>query len=153
MVVEKSRNINSFNMSALVGTVSYQFIHFSMNADTLKSRTKSFAVTVGKLCQLINSDPLLKAYANQLIRSSSSVGANYRAACRAKSGRDFLNKLKIVEEECDECMFFLELIGDLKYEHRELIKPIWKEANELLSIIVASINTTRKSLRTKQKKP
>ena len=123
-----------------------------MNADQLKDRTKSFAADVARFCQIIHPNPLLKPYANQLIRASSSVGANYRAACRAKSGRDFLNKLKIVEEECDECMFFLELISMLNPDQRESITPIWREANEILSIIVSSIGTTRKSLNTKSKK-
>lgn len=131
---------------------TYNHKILNMNADQLKDRTKSFAADVARFCQIIHPDPLLKPYANQLIRASSSVGANYRAACRAKSGRDFLNKLKIVEEECDECMFFLELICDLKSDFREAIAPIWKEANEILSIIVSSIGTTRKSLNNKSRK-
>ncbi len=116
-----------------------------MNADQLKTRTKGFAADVARFCSSIYSDSLLKPYANQLIRASSSVGANYRAACRAKSGRDFIYKLKIVEEECDECMFFLELISELKPESDSQIKPMWSEANEILSIIVASIGTARRN--------
>ena len=116
-----------------------------MNADQLKNRTKRFAVDMALFCQLIISDILLRSYANQLIRASGSVGANYRAACRAKSGADFINKMKIVEEECDECMFFLELIKELKPDSQASIDPIWKEANEILSIIVASIGTARRS--------
>ncbi len=116
-----------------------------MNADQLKDRTKSFAVSVARFCQQIHANPLLKPYANQLIRASSSVGANYRAACRAKSSADFIYKLKIVEEECDECMFFLELIQELKPESQSVIESSWKEANEILSIIVASIGTARRN--------
>jgi len=117
-----------------------------MTSNDLKKRTLKFGVDIAGFCKLIYSDSLLKAYANQLIRASSSVGANYRAACRAKSGKDFINKLKIVEEECDECMFFLELIKELKPNSESSIDPILKEGNEILSIIVASIRTARKSL-------
>ncbi len=82
-------------------------------------------------------------YSNQLIRSSSSPGANYRAACRAKSTADFINKLKIVEEELDESIFFLELIDHFNEEYSEENKLIIKEANELLAITVQSIKTSR----------
>lgn len=122
-----------------------------MTAEELKKRTLRFGVDVALFCRVIFPDTLLKPYANQLIRASSSVGANYRAACRAKSGKDFINKLKIVEEECDECMFFLELIKELKPDSKSSIDPMWKEANEILSIIVASISTTRRSLNQSKK--
>jgi four helix bundle protein len=84
------------------------------------------------------------AYSKQLIRSSSSVGANYRAACRAKSLADFINKLKIVEEEADESIYFLELIDQLDSSYKKELDPLIKEGNELLSIIVASINTSKR---------
>jgi four helix bundle protein len=87
------------------------------------------------------------AYVNQLIRCSSSVGANYRASQRAKSGADFINKLKIVEEEADESNFFLEIIHEItKLEKLNLnseIEPLLKESNELVAIIVSSIKTAR----------
>ncbi len=117
-----------------------------MTAEELKNRTLRFGVDVALFSKTIYENPILRPYANQLIRASSSVGANYRAACRAKSGKDFLNKLKIVEEECDECMFFFELLKELKPDCNTLVDPLWKEANEILSIIVASISTTRKKL-------
>lgn len=116
-----------------------------MNADQLKDRTKRFAADIALFCKTIYPNPLLKPYANQLVRASSSVGANYRAACRAKSSSDFIYKLKIVEEECDECMFFLELIQELKPDSKRVIEPSWIEANEILSIIVASISTARRN--------
>lgn len=84
-------------------------------------------------------------YIRQVIRSSSSVGANYRAACRGKSPADFINKLKIVEEEADETVFFLELILEFETKCEAEIKTLIKEGNELLAIFVASINTARKS--------
>lgn len=85
-------------------------------------------------------------YKRQLIRCSSSVGANYRAACRAKSTKDFLNKLKIVEEELDETMYFIELITEIKPELNTLWKKSYDESEELLKIIVKSIGTVRYKL-------
>ncbi|WP_242670073.1 four helix bundle protein [Gramella sp. KN1008] len=76
----------------------------------LKERTKRFIIECWNFCAKIPHSREYNAYANQLIRSSSSVGANYRAAQRAKSDADFINKLKIVEEEADESMYFLELL-------------------------------------------
>lgn len=75
----------------------------------LKNRYKSFAIETGVLIQQLPKSIINTAYSNQLIRSSSSPGTNYRAACRAKSTADFINKLKIVEEELDESTYFLEL--------------------------------------------
>lgn len=85
-------------------------------------------------------------YKRQLIRCSSSVGANYRAACRAKSTKDFLNKLKIVEEELDETMYFIELIREIKPKLNILWKKSYDESEELLKIIVKSIGTVRYKL-------
>ena len=79
--------------------------------EELLNRTKQFAIKIFK--ELDNIDHKFIDYKRQLIRSSSSVGANYRAACRAKSSKDFINKLKIVEEELDESLFFMELINEL----------------------------------------
>ncbi len=112
----------------------------------LKERTKKFAVDCWFLCCKIPTSREYNAYVNQLIRSSSSVGANYRAALRGKSTADFINKLKIVEEEADESMYFLELLLQVNNNNREETKGLHSEANEILSIIVASIITARKKL-------
>ncbi|HBX51673.1 MAG: four helix bundle protein [Bacteroidetes bacterium GWF2_33_38] len=112
-----------------------------MNQSELKNRTKKFAIEVFKLCNELESQSNYKSYLNQLIRCSSSVGANYRAACRAKSTPDFINKLKIVEEEIDESAFFLELINELT--NIEKSKELLKEANEITAIIVSSIKTVK----------
>ena len=112
-----------------------------MNQSELKNRTKKFAIEVFKLCNELESQSHYKSYLNQLIRCSSSVGANYRAACRAKSTPDFINKLKIVEEEIDESAFFLELINELT--NIEKSKELLKEANEITAIIVSSIKTVK----------
>ncbi len=112
----------------------------------LKERTKKFAIASWRLCNKLPNGRSFNAYVNQLIRCSSSVGANYRASQRAKSTADFINKLKIVEEEADESMYFLELLMEISEEQfKGEINVLHKEANELLSIIVASINTARKN--------
>ncbi|WP_372917533.1 four helix bundle protein [Salegentibacter sp.] len=112
----------------------------------LKKRTKQFAVDCWFLCKRIPNSREYNAYVNQLIRSSSSVGANYRASQRAKSTADFINKLKIVEEEIDESMFFLELFLEImKDKNVDTIDKLHIEANELLAITVSSINTARRN--------
>lgn len=120
-----------------------------MNSDILKARTKAYSISIGKLIIDFPNNVLNKNYSNQLVRCSNSVGANYRAACRAKSTTDFLNKLKIVEEELDKSMFFLELLLEFNPSFETVIQKNWHEANELLSIVVASIVTIRK----KEQKP
>jgi four helix bundle protein len=114
-----------------------------MKKEEMLQRTKHYAITNAKLVLDIPYNIVNRNYADQLGRSASSSGANYRAACRAKSKADFINKLKIVEEELDETLFFLELLVELNPELKERITPIYKEGNELLSIIVAAINTSR----------
>lgn len=109
----------------------------------LKDRTKRFAIDCWELCSKLPVSREYNAFCNQLIRSSSSVGANYRAACRAKSTPDFINKLKIVEEEADESMYFLELLLEVSDQKLNTMKILHAEANELLSIVVASIKTVR----------
>ena len=114
-----------------------------MTKEELKQRTKSYSIANARLVLSLPNNIVNRNYADQLNRSASSTGANYRAACRAKSKNDFINKLKIVEEELDETLFFLELLTELNPELKEKIEPIYKEGNELLSIIVAAINTLR----------
>jgi four helix bundle protein len=114
-----------------------------MTKEELKQRTKAYALVNARLVLSLPYNIVNKNYSDQLNRSASSTGANYRAACRAKSKNDFINKLKIVEEELEETLFFLELLVELNPELREKIIPIYKEGNELLSIIVAAINTLR----------
>ena len=117
----------------------------------LKARTKKFAIDCGKLCRNFPHSREYNAYVNQLIRSSSSVGANYRASQRGKSTADFINKLKIVEEEADESHFFIEILLELYDLEDESVKNemirLCKEASELVAIIVASINTAKSKLK------
>ena len=92
----------------------------------LKTRTKKFAIDCGRLCRNFPHSREYNAYVNQLIRSSSSVGANYRASQRGKSTADFINKLKIVEEEADESHFFLEILLDL-YDLDDVVRELLKD--------------------------
>ena len=119
-----------------------------MTAEELKKRLKDWAVAVVKFTPKLPNSPEFKAVRNQLVRSAPSAAANYRAACRRKSGKDFLNKLKIVEEELDESMFWLEFTVSLDPSFRPDIVPLYKEADELTAIIVASISTVRKKIKT-----
>ena len=116
----------------------------------LKFRTKRFAVNRWELCKNISKSREFDAWARQLIRCSSSVGANYRASQRARSNADFINKLKIVEEEVDESLYWLELFQEVWNKDSSEIMILKQEANELLAIIVASIKSSR-AKRYKQK--
>lgn len=116
----------------------------------LIDRTFQFAVAVGKLIDRLPYTIANSAYFRQIVRSSSSVGTNYRASQRSKSGRDFINKLKIVEEETDETVYFLQFLAALNEESAHLIEPVTKEGIEILNIIVASINTVRKNVNANQ---
>jgi four helix bundle protein len=111
--------------------------------EILKNRTKQLAADCWQLCTKFPVSREYNAYCNQIIRCSSSVGANYRAACRAKSSADFINKLKIVEEEADESMYFLELFLEVSDKEHVEIKRLRAETNEILSIVVASSKTMR----------
>ena len=122
-----------------------------MTSKELISRFNAFAINVALIIKSLPKDSINVAYSNQLIRSSSSAGANYRAACRAKSTADFINKLKIVEEETDESLYFLELIEHFNPQLKEQIQPLLKEGNSLLAIIVKSLITSKEKLREKLK--
>ena len=118
-----------------------------MKPEELKLRTKSFALRIIKLCEkLIEKGGCARILANQLLRSGTSVGANYRAACIAKNNHDFLNKLKICEEEADETIYWLELLADSGVIRHELLADLIDEAQQLLAIIIASIKTIRANI-------
>lgn len=110
----------------------------------LKLRTKQFSISVVDLCRKLPGNYEGRRLADQLFRSSTSVAANYRAACRARSVKEFIAKLGIVEEEADESLFWMELIEELKLVKPEDLKTIRDENQEILSIIVASIKTAKK---------
>lgn len=113
-----------------------------MDKKELQKRFKKLAIDTARLCLKLPYNICNKVYIDQIVRSSSSSAANYRSACRGKSKPDFLNKLKTVEEELDETMFFYEMLAEFNPENKKDLHVLYLEANELLSIIVASINTT-----------
>jgi four helix bundle protein len=106
-------------------------------------RTKSFALRVIKAVQALPRSDVATTLGRQLLRSGTSVGANYRAACRAKSSADFVNKLKIVEEECDESLYWMELLVEAQLLSKIKLSALIQEADELLSITVAALRTSR----------
>ena len=114
-----------------------------MSIEDLKNRYKKFAIEVALLIQDLPKNTININYSNQLIRSSSSPGANYRAACREKSTADFINKLKIVEEELDESLYFLELLLFFNIKIEDKFKKPMNEGKELLAITVQSLKTSR----------
>ena len=114
-----------------------------MKGENIKERTKDFAIRVLNMASSIPKDFASQNISRQIVRSATSAGANYRAACRSKSRKDFVNKLKIVEEELDETNYWLELIEESNFFPKERISPLIGENNELLSIIVKSIQTAK----------
>jgi four helix bundle protein len=117
-----------------------------MDKKDLQKRFKVLAVKTAKLCMGVPYNIVNKVYIDQIIRSSSSSAANYRAACRGKSKPDFVNKLRTVEEELDETMFFYEMLAEFNSDNKRELRELYIEANELLSIIVASINTANSNI-------
>ncbi len=115
-----------------------------MTEKDLQERMKRFAVSIVKFGEGLPESPGFRTVRNQIVRCGPSTAANYRAACRPKSNADFISKLGTVEEELDETMFWLEFTVALSEDLRPAVAPLWKEGNELLSIIVASINTSKK---------
>ena len=109
----------------------------------LKKRTKQFALRVIKLVQSLPKTQIANVIGNQLLRSSTSVAANYRAACRARSNADFIAKMGIVEEETDESVFWLEMLVDTELISTLSARDLLDEGNQLTAIWVASINTAR----------
>lgn len=115
--------------------------------DLIKIRTKKIGLEVFKLLDELPNKPTSWAVSNQIVRSATSIGANYRAACRAKSPADFIYKLKIVEEEADETIYWLEILEESGLIPKEKLTALKIETNEILAIVVASIKTARKNNR------
>ena len=114
-----------------------------MNKDELKDRFKQFALRIIRLCQSLPKEKTADVIRGQLLRAGTSTGANYRAACRAKSTADFIYKLGIVEEELDESLYWMELLIEAKILKEHLVSELMKEGNELLSIIISSLKTSK----------
>ncbi|MBK8701054.1 MAG: four helix bundle protein [Saprospiraceae bacterium] len=117
-----------------------------MKNQFLKERTKIYSIEIVRFCLRQQTGGVIPSeILKQLLRSSTSVGANYRAACRGKSIADFVNKLKIVVEEADESLFWLELVEELYPSLAEDIESLKIESNEIIAICVSSISTSRKN--------
>jgi four helix bundle protein len=115
------------------------------NGPDLKRRTKAFALRILKLVDALPKTTAGRALASQIVRSGTSVAANYRAACRARSTADFIAKMGIVEEESDETLFWLELLEESELVSATKLAAIKQEANELIAITIASIKTARRN--------
>lgn len=114
-----------------------------MTPDELKERTKAFALRVIRLVDTLPRKRAAEVIGRQILRSASSVGANYRAACRARSKAEFIAKMGIVEEEIDESIYWMELLIDADFIKSRALAALMKEAEEILAIVVSSVNTAR----------
>jgi four helix bundle protein len=114
-----------------------------MDEKTFKTRTKKLAVAIIKEVDKLPRSLAADVIGKQLVRSGTSIGANYRAACRAKSTADMINKMKIVEEESDETEYWLELLVEAGMITQSQIADIYKETDEILAMTVTSIKTLR----------
>ena len=116
-----------------------------MTEDDLKKRTKLFALRILKLVAALPKTIAGRTIGGQLARSGTSVAANYRASCRARSKAEFISRLGVVEEEADESALWLELIIEGGLMKSSLVKPLWVEANELVAIMTSSRKTAARS--------
>jgi len=110
----------------------------------LKKRTKAFALRVIALVESLPRSRTANVIGSQLLRSGTSVGANYRSACRGRSTAEFISKMGIVEEEADESLFWMELLVESGIVKTSKLKPLMEETNEIIAITVSSIKTSRK---------
>ena len=115
-----------------------------VNAESMKERTKRFALAAIRLCRGLPRSTEASIISRQLMRSATSVGANYRSVCRAQSGPDFVSKLGIVLEEADESLFWIELLVDSGLASMEKTRVLRAEAGELVAIFVASLCTAKR---------
>ena len=120
-----------------------------MTNDQLKGRTKMFSIMVINLVEKMPSTISTRVVLNQIVKSATSVGANYRAVCRARIDREFVAKMNIVLEEADETLFWLEIIIDKEWLNKSDVELIWKEGNELTAIFVSSLKTINNRLNLK----
>jgi four helix bundle protein len=122
--------------------------------EQIQSRTKKMALEIIKLSEFLPNKSVGWTFSNQIIRSATSVAANYRAVCRAKSDKDFISKMETVIEEADETLFWLEMIEESKVinQQSEIIN-LKSEVNKLISIFVASVKTVKNRLNQKSSIP
>jgi four helix bundle protein len=139
--IESSRLLqNILSIEAILGLLSG-----IVDELTFKRRTKHFALIVLRLVETLPRKRSAETIGRQLIRSATSVGANYRAACRGRSTADVISKLAVVEEEADESLYWMELLVESGITPKEKVENLMSEANEILAMTVASIKTLKSS--------
>jgi four helix bundle protein len=116
----------------------------NLNQNYLKERTRRFALDIIKLVEKLPKGRTADILARQLLAAGTSVGANYRAACRTRSSPDFISKMGIVEEEADESIYWMELLIDRGLIRKGDITHLLNEANQILAMTVCSIRTARR---------
>jgi len=116
-----------------------------MDEQEFKERTQQLALRIIRLVQALPETPIGGIIGKQLLRSGTSIGANYRAACRARSNADVLAKLAIVEEEADETLYWLELLIKAEIMTEAKLEPLMAETDEIVAMTVASMKTLRRS--------
>ena len=114
-------------------------------ANLLQNRTKAFAVRIIKAFARLPKDEAVRVIGRQSLRSGTSLAANYRAACRARSAADFISKISVVVEETDETLFWFELLVEAELAKKNLVEPLMKECQELLKIFSASLATAKRN--------
>ena len=114
-----------------------------MTRQKMIQRTKRFAVDAVRFCAVLPRHEACRIVGRQLMRSATSVGANYRAAQRGRTKKEFVAKLGIVEEEADETLYWLEILDELAAGDLEERQRLHQEANELVAIVVAAKKTAR----------
>lgn len=122
-----------------------------MTTNELKLRTKNFSLMIIDLAEKLPNSISVRVVANQIVKSGTSVGANYRAVCRSRSDREFVSKMNIVLEEADETLFWIEIIMAKQWINKQELEDIWKDGNELTAIFVSSLKTVNNRINTQNK--
>ena len=122
-----------------------------MTTNELKLRTKNFSLMVIDLVEKLPNSISVRVIANQIVKSGTSVGANYRAVCKARSDKEFVSKMNIVLEEADETLFWIEIIMAKQWIINSELEIVWKERNELTAIFVSSLKTVNSKINSQNK--
>ena len=138
--------IANFGVKTTRQTIS-QRLGTDMDKFELKQRTKQFALRTIKLVEALPNGQPAQILGRQLLRSGTSIGSNYRAACRARSSADFIAKMGIVEEEADETLYWMELLVESGITETSEVNFLMREATELLAMTVASIKTAKRRVK------
>lgn len=117
-----------------------------MNKNLLANKTKKLALAIIKFCTKLPQKQEFWVISNQVIKSATSIGANYRSACRSKSKADFIAKLPIMEEEADETLYWLELLEELAFKGSKELEQMKNETDQIVAIVVASKKTAKKNM-------